>query len=241
MHVKRESTPPSVNIKRESEPPPISKCGFSVAPSEHQGEGVTPPANSTPGVGKALDLNKIDMRGKETLKLKYPSDVFVESLAEVAAETLRAAEVKLSPEQQQVLATVQLGQNVFFTGSAGTGKSILLREIIRWCRGPGNRRTAVTASTGIAAINVGGSTLHSWAGIGLGKETGEFLAMKILGKDKYIRQKEQQALKNAGSTGDTVPDNSRVQQPRVVERWQRCDVLVIDESEFSSMSPQALR
>lgn len=157
--------------------------------------------------------------------------MFAESLAEIAAETLRAAEVALSPEQQRILAKVQLGQNVFFTGSAGTGKSILLREIIRWCRGPGRRRTAVTASTGIAAINVGGSTLHSWAGVGLGKESGEFLAMKILGKDKYLRQKEKEALEKAWSAGDAGPDCSRVRQPRVVERWQRCDVLVIDESE----------
>lgn len=40
---------------------------------------------------------------------------------------------------------------------------MLLREIIRRLRAKG-RRVAVTASTGIAAVNVGGTTLHAFAG-----------------------------------------------------------------------------
>ncbi|TFY83127.1 hypothetical protein EWM64_g883 [Hericium alpestre] len=43
-------------------------------------------------------------------------------------------------------------------------------------------RFAITASTGIASVNIGGTTLHSWAGIGLGKEGAEKLAGMVLGK-----------------------------------------------------------
>jgi len=58
----------------------------------------------------------------------------------------------------------------------GTGKSVLLRQVIAWARGHygphGSEEkkiyVAVTASTGMAAVNIGGVTLHSWAGIGLG-------------------------------------------------------------------------
>ena len=49
-------------------------------------------------------------------------------------------------------------QNVFLTGRAGTGKSTLLQLIAR----AGNKKTAVVAPTGIAALNVRGQTIHSF-------------------------------------------------------------------------------
>ncbi|OCH88720.1 hypothetical protein OBBRIDRAFT_67058 [Obba rivulosa] len=79
--------------------------------------------------------------------------------------------LQVSQEQNDVLQMVREGRNVFITGSAGTGKSVLLREIIKERGGLGTRKLAVTASTGLAAHNIGGVTLRSWAGIGLGVGT----------------------------------------------------------------------
>jgi len=63
------------------------------------------------------------------------------------------------------------GRSIFFTGSAGTGKSFLLLKIIRDLQKKyGAECVAVTAPTGIAACNIGGVTLHSFAGIGQGTE-----------------------------------------------------------------------
>lgn len=91
--------------------------------------------------------------------------------------------VFLSDEQKKVFNLVtEERKSVFFTGSAGTGKSVLLREIIRGLREQHKyqpERIAVTASTGLAACNVGGVTLHSYAGIGLGKEAVPELIRKI--------------------------------------------------------------
>lgn len=91
--------------------------------------------------------------------------------------------VFLSDEQKKVFNLVtEERKSVFFTGSAGTGKSVLLREIIKGLRDKHKfqpERVAVTASTGLAACNVGGVTLHSFAGIGLGKEAVPELARKI--------------------------------------------------------------
>ncbi|KAF1983130.1 hypothetical protein K402DRAFT_294663, partial [Aulographum hederae CBS 113979] len=95
----------------------------------------------------------------------------------------KAKKVFLSKEQSDVLdLVVEKQKSVFFTGSAGTGKSVLLREIISSLRKKHTRepdRVAVTASTGLAACNVGGVTLHSFSGIGLGKEPVPDLVKKI--------------------------------------------------------------
>jgi ATP-dependent DNA helicase PIF1 len=96
------------------------------------------------------------------------------------------AVIKLSAEQQHVLDLVRSGQNVFFTGPAGTGKSVLLREIIKLLRDNLSDRVSITASTGIAGLNIGGSTVHSFAGIGLGKESAQVLAKRIF-KSKFPR------------------------------------------------------
>ena len=100
---------------------------------------------------------------------------------------------------------------------AGTGKSVLLREIIQHCGGRDAGTLAITAATGIASVNIGGCTLHSWAGVGIGKETKEQLLGRLLGYDKYLRQKE-----NAS--------DGQASQNRVVARWRRVKTLIVDES-----------
>lgn len=72
----------------------------------------------------------------------------------------------LTAEQQQVLEACLQGRNVFYTGGAGTGKSTLLTVIIdRLIELHGPRGVYVTATTGLAACAVGGSTVHQFAGI----------------------------------------------------------------------------
>ncbi|XP_012263340.2 ATP-dependent DNA helicase PIF1 [Athalia rosae] len=72
---------------------------------------------------------------------------------------------ELTEEQTSILNAALGGQNLFFTGSAGTGKSFLLRRIIAAL--PPDV-TMATASTGVAACHIGGITLHQFAGIGMG-------------------------------------------------------------------------
>ena len=49
-------------------------------------------------------------------------------------------------------------QSVFLTGKAGTGKSTFLRYICETTK----KKYVVLAPTGIAAVNVGGMTMHSF-------------------------------------------------------------------------------
>lgn len=73
----------------------------------------------------------------------------------------------LTPQQRDIMDTIEAGENVFVTGPAGTGKSFLLRHLKEVFHSDGLH---VTASTGIAAVQVGGVTLHSWAGLGYGDQ-----------------------------------------------------------------------
>lgn len=78
---------------------------------------------------------------------------------------------------------------------------MLLREIIQIFGGGISPRLGITASTGIAAVNIGGTTIHSFAGIGLGKEPAEKIANRIL----------------------FGPSSA-------IDRWRSVKVLIIDES-----------
>ena len=94
------------------------------------------------------------------------------------------------------------GENTFLTGPAGTGKSY---EVDRFTEA--NRDTCVTASTGVAALNVGGMTVHRWCGMLLGPKRGEDF-------DRYFRQ-----LSHAPRPSTRAAFN----------RVRRCKRLVIDE------------
>lgn len=97
--------------------------------------------------------------------------------------TPKLPSIFLSDEQRHVIdVIVSQGASVFFTGSAGTGKSVLVREVIKKLRDKYKKdpdRVAVTASTGLAACNIEGVTLHSFAGVGLGKESAADLVKKV--------------------------------------------------------------
>ena len=66
------------------------------------------------------------------------------------------------PEEKQIIINaIRAKNNICITGAAGTGKSFLLKMIKDHFP-----FVHITASTGVAAVNVSGVTIHSWAGIG---------------------------------------------------------------------------
>lgn len=85
----------------------------------------------------------------------------------------------LSVEQAEALDHIRKGRNVFVTGVAGTGKSLVLRRALRHLAGKykPNQYVAV-APTGSTAIALGGQTLHSFAGIGVPKTWRDFYRSK---------------------------------------------------------------
>lgn len=75
------------------------------------------------------------------------------------------SEITITDEMAKAIELIeQTNQHIFITGKAGTGKTTFLRHIVNNLE----KRFVVTASTGIAAINAGGVTLHSLLRIPLG-------------------------------------------------------------------------
>jgi len=70
----------------------------------------------------------------------------------------------MTPCQEKAFDILQREGNVFLTGAAGTGKSFLLRKYLE---GTGMHDFPIVASTGAAAVLVGGRTFHSFFGIGI--------------------------------------------------------------------------
>uniref|UniRef100_A0A336MPL2 ATP-dependent DNA helicase PIF1 n=2 Tax=Culicoides sonorensis TaxID=179676 RepID=A0A336MPL2_CULSO len=117
---------------------------------------------TTPSPPQAKKRRMGDMRD---IKGPAPKKLYSGIVEEEKKAPVKVTE-KLNEEQQEVLQACLRGKNIFFTGSAGTGKSFLLRKIIATFPPDG---TMATASTGVAACLIGGVTLHSFAGIGSGE------------------------------------------------------------------------
>lgn len=100
---------------------------------------------------------------------------------------------QLSEQQSQVIELFKQGKNLFISGGAGCGKSFLLSYLRQNYQKYG---LEITASTGIAAVNIGGTTIHSWAGIGMGNLPAKQIIENLFSA-KFSRQRKKIAAAKA--------------------------------------------
>lgn len=79
------------------------------------------------------------------------------------------------------------GNNVFLTGAPGAGKTFVLNEFVGRATRAG-KKVAVTASTGIAATHLGGTTIHTWSGLGIRDFLTKDDERWLEGNDKLIKR-----------------------------------------------------
>lgn len=89
--------------------------------------------------------------------------------------------------QLQALRLMMDGRSVFLTGAPGAGKTYVLNEFIRLARERG-KNVAVTASTGIAATHIGGTTIHSWAGIGIQDTLSDYDITRLTSRSNLVKR-----------------------------------------------------
>jgi ATP-dependent DNA helicase PIF1 len=129
-------------------------------------------------------------------------------------------------EQENAINTVvESRYNVFITGGAGVGKSYVIHEIKKRIKKKTKAVTVyiqgvpqqverplnliVTASTGAAAVQIGGSTIHSWSKIPWDNDLNRSTIFKVMMKYK---DKEE-----------------------IISRYQSADILIIDEISLLSI------
>lgn len=113
--------------------------------------------------------------------------------------------MSLSDEQLKVLSLISCKRNVFITGPGGTGKSYLIKHIVKLFED--NYKINVCAMTGVAAelLNCGAKTIHSWSGVG-----------------------------KAGSDIDKIV-NKVLRNKQSRNNWKNTDILIIDEVSMMSV------
>jgi ATP-dependent DNA helicase PIF1 len=107
----------------------------------------------------------------------------------------------LNEEQLKAFQAIQSGKSIFLTGPGGTGKSYLIKQIYEKIPDLTGKQVDVTAMTGCAALLIGkfAKTLHSWSGMGLGRDSVDIIVRNI---------------KKSG---------------RAKQRWKLANILIIDE------------
>lgn len=93
--------------------------------------------------------------------------------------------------QKEALLILKTGKNVFLTGPAGSGKTFVINQYIKYLKDH-NVSVGITASTGIAATHMGGVTIHSWSGIGV-KDRLNLDDIQEISEKSYIKNKISEA------------------------------------------------
>ncbi len=87
-------------------------------------------------------------------------------------------------KQKIAFEILKTGRNAFLTGSAGTGKTYLLNNYIKYLK-ERNIEPSIVAPTGIAASHIGGMTIHSFFGIGI-REYNDAYAIDRLTQKEFL-------------------------------------------------------
>lgn len=165
---------PCIEVKwKESQPPNHGHDpNIKVEEVQPRNQGHVPNINvggvkpRDQGHGSNIKVEEVQSRNQG-----HGSDIKVEEFQPpeqapaVPTEPARAP-IKLIREQEDLVMMALHNLNIFYTGAAGAGKSAVLNAIVEALREAG-KVVHVTASTGIAALNVNGMTIWTYLGIGL--------------------------------------------------------------------------
>jgi ATP-dependent DNA helicase PIF1 len=101
-------------------------------------------------------------------------------------------------------------RNIYLSGPGGTGKSYLLVNTIKRIAEKKHINVAMTSTTGVSALSIGGTTIHRWSGIKLGKEPLMVITKRIFNNRESL------------------------------DRWRQCHIMIVDEVSMFGCQPLEL-
>ena len=132
---------------------------------------------------KIINFDQIDF--SKEIEFADDYEIIKKTKPEIKVEETKKTErVEENEDYKKVLTLLLNGENVFLTGFAGTGKSYILNKLKEKFK----KKLTITSTTGIAAVNVKGQTLHSWAGVGLCKNPINKTVEKIRTRGSVLKQ-----------------------------------------------------
>ncbi len=149
--------------------------------SNERSELCEPVLRKEPPQQREADLNEI------LKKLHGENYIIVESKQKASKRAAKPPEIEEDDDGDneslnKITALINQGENLFITGYAGTGKSYILNKLKK------KFQIDVTSTTGLAAVNVQGQTIHSWAGVGICNKPVKDVIEKILQRTKLKKQ-----------------------------------------------------
>ena len=152
--------------------------------------------------------------------------------------------ITLDGKQQQVLDLMMSDVNVYLTGYAGTGKTVLLREYIDRAEAAG-KSVLVCATTGMAADNLGygAGTIHRTLGISTHMED---YAKRVKYRNKFLRSADVLVIDEISmcrsdlfsAIGRMIEyENNRRTDERIIGENDREDLQIIVCGDFSQLPP----
>ena len=130
----------------------------------------------------------------------------------------------LTKEQRAIMEAATLGHSIFITGAAGTGKSFVVKNLIKTL--PAD--FVATSSTGISSVQFGGVTIHSFVAIDNSAASDSILITRVLNNKC--------AVERIKSTKILLIDEGSVVSLRLFELFNRIFQLIrADSNHFGGM------
>lgn len=198
-------------LKSHYTPEKKKKCPNSNA-------NTSPESKSKPGEKLGYIGNKTT--GNQRINISSTLNDFIEEMKSESSDEYPNNIIALQNSMKVMDESASIcGGHLFITGGAGTGKSFLLRLLLKhFLTQYSSQEVYATATTGISAFHIGGMTIHQFAGIR------NFQDVAPETHDGAVEE----FMKQHVSSSHTI-----------VRRWVDTKVLIIDE--VSMLSPQLLQ